>query len=205
MKKLIGKLSFLSCALVLALPISASAATIETVNGNSSYAKITQSQLLSQNGVTIKMNEDKPVQVEFLDGSVEEFTYTLEDISNTKGTQSSGIMSTRSSGIRKRATVTRGIKTASLELWGDATWSNRSVSFDDDVYLDYWGASTSVDEDQTWVTKRTGSNNNYAKARTRGVCTTTEPATGVQYNQSFDFEIWLDPANSTNMFLHINK
>ncbi|NCC15452.1 MAG: hypothetical protein EOM28_03770 [Clostridia bacterium] len=54
LKKLIGKLSFLVFAFALDLPVSASAATIETVNSDSYYTKLSQRQLLSQDGVTIK-------------------------------------------------------------------------------------------------------------------------------------------------------
>lgn len=101
--------------------------------------------------------------------------------------------------------MTRTIKTADLELSGNATWEGRGVSFDDDVFLDYWGLNTVVDEDRTWVTQRTGTNNNYAKARTRGTCTTTEPVAGVEYHKTFDFEMWLDPVDSSKPILHINR
>ncbi len=99
--------------------------------------------------------------------------------------------------------VDRGYGTANLELYGYATYSNRSVSFDGDVYLDFWGLNTSVDENETKVIKRTGSGNNYAKAGTNGTVTTTEPATGVFFTRKFNFEMWLDPANSEKAMIHV--
>lgn len=198
MKKITKKLTFLACSLVLAFPVSASAATMKAVNQDfnivSNYVKLSQSQLSNEEGITIQLNENEPVQVQYPDGSVETLTYQIENVVNPKSRKISQI-----------ARATRGIRTASLELWGYATWEDRSVSFDDEVYLDYWGVGTSVEEDNTWISQRTGTNNTYAKARTRGDCTTTEPATGVEYSSSFDFELWLDPADSSRAFMHINK
>ena len=200
MKSFAKKLSFLVCTLALAFPVSASAANITTpttVNSNSNYEKLSDKQLLSETGVTILLQQNEPLQVEYPDGHIETFTYRVEDTSNANVTKASG--------VTKRASVERGIMSASLELWGYATWEGRTVSFDDDVYLDYWGLSTSVEEDDTWVVKRSATNSGYAEARTRGTCTTIEPITGVEYYTSFDFEMWLDPINSSQTYIHINK
>lgn len=184
------------CTFLLMLPISVCAVTMESVKGESNYVKISPEQLLSHEGITIELSENNPVRVEFSDGRIETFTYTLEDV---------GRKATKASGITKTASVERCFLGGSMTLWGDATWENRSLSFDDDVFLDYWGLSTTIEQEETWVTKRTGDNSEMAKGRTRGVSVVTEPITGTEYHRSFDFEIWLDPVDSSTAYLHINK
>ncbi|NCC15453.1 MAG: hypothetical protein EOM28_03775 [Clostridia bacterium] len=73
-------------------------------------------------------------------------TDAVEDIASTNGVIADGTIGVRAAATTKKVYGTRGIKIVSSELWGYATWNNRSVSFDDDVFLDYWGTNISVDK-----------------------------------------------------------
>ena len=176
------RLASLVFAFVLAVPMSAYAATTETtkVENKGNPIKVSSNQL--SEGVTFSLEKDKPVQVEFPDGQIETFTFKVEDVKNENGS---------------RATS----KTKRMAAY--ATYSGRSVSIDGDAYLDFWGLNTSVDEKETKVIKRTGSGNNYAKAGTTGTVSTTEPATGVFFTKKFNFEMWLDPANSDTAIINV--
>lgn len=189
------RLASLVFAFVLAVPMSAYAATTETtkVENKGNPIKVSSNQL--SEGVTFSLEKDKPVQVEFPDGQIETFTFKVEDVKNENGS--------RATSKTKRMAVERGYGTANLELSAYATYSGRSVSIDGDAYLDFWGLNTSVDEKETKVIKRTGSGNNYAKAGTTGTVSTTEPATGVFFTKKFNFEMWLDPANSDTAIINV--
>lgn len=103
------QLSLLICVLSFAFPVSASAAEIESVNGESTYVKRSSAQVSDEEGITIALEENEPVSVEFPDGRIETFTYKVEDV-DKNGT--AGIQSTS---VTKRASVTRDTLTASLE------------------------------------------------------------------------------------------
>lgn len=74
--------------------------------------------------------------MEFSVSDVETFTYELYDITD--------INHLKKKGQYESSFITRGIRTENLELWGYATWEKRSVTFDDNVYLDYWGTNSSI-------------------------------------------------------------
>ena len=125
------RLASLVFAFVLAVPMSAYAATTETtkVENKGNPIKVSSNQL--SEGVTFSLEKDKPVQVEFPDGQIETFTFKVEDVKNENGS--------RATSKTKRMAVERGYGTANLELSAYATYSGRSVSIDGDAYLDFWG------------------------------------------------------------------
>ena len=81
------RLASLVFAFVLAVPMSAYAATTETtkVENKGNPIKVSSNQL--SEGVTFSLEKDKPVQVEFPDGQIETFTFKVEDVKNENGSR----------------------------------------------------------------------------------------------------------------------
>lgn len=191
------KIFVTAIGLMMIFPFSVNAATFEVANeANYDYIKLDDSALKNGHDLLIELRENQPVTVEFPDGRIEEFVYTTETVGNANTLASDSVI--------KNVTAKRTVKTADLVLYGKAEWANRSVSYIDDVYLANTSINTALSEHVEKITQRTASGNEYAKARTVGQVVTTEPASGVEFHTHFDFEMWLDPANSSRTFLKIN-
>lgn len=191
MKKILNKVSLITMAMFIALPTTASAAVVKSnpIQPQNNYVKISEEQIID-NEVVIALEANKPVQVELPDGRVDTFTYYVDNCSRS-GEQKVGVI--------------RSLRLSHLELWCKAKWENRKVSVVGDAKLDFTGVNSEITEEDTYVEVRTSSSQNpNAIIRTEGVLGTNIVKDYYEYVDSFDFEMWLDPADSTQGFIHIN-
>lgn len=157
-----------------------------------------------EDGVTFKLTNKQPVQVEFPDGHMETFEYLAEDISSEMAARATST-SNRVSVSRKVDSILTGLAgTVQFTLWADATWANRAVTITDKG-LKYSSTFADVTPESTSITVKSASGSNYAKVRTIGSIQFYYPLElGNYYEKTYDFELWLDPANSSTGYLHIN-
>ena len=190
MKKFLSKINLITMALLIAVPTTASAATLEStpIQPQNNYVKISEDQI-TDNEIVIAVKANEPIQVELPDGRVDTFTYYVDN--SRAGEQKVGVI--------------RTLRLSHLELWCKAKWQNRNVTVVGDAKLGFTGTNSEITEDDTYVEVRTSSSQNpYAIIRTEGVLGTNIIKDYYEFVDSFDFEMWLDPADSTQGFLHIN-
>lgn len=190
MKRFLNKVSLIAMAMCIALPTTASAATLKSnpIQPQNNYVKISEEQIVN-NEVVIVVEANEPVQVELPDGRVDTFTYYIDN----------------SRAGERKVGVIRSIRLSHLELWCKAKWEDRKVSVVGDAKLGFTGTNSEITEEDTYVEVRTSSSQNpNAIIRTEGVLGTNIIKDYYEFVDSFDFEMWLDPADSSKGFIHIN-
>lgn len=194
MKKLISM--FCACVMMFTF---VSAGAVDVQSESDSKKVLTASNISSsefeKSSKTILLKMDKPVTITYPDGSSE--TFTLNDNQNVM---------TRAG--KNRINVTRSINRltwdADLVLWADCTWGNRQVTIlDKGLSVSTWMCE--LTEHSENITVKSASNNNYAKVRATGLLTRHNLGTGdLNGTVNYDFELWADPANSSQAYIHIN-
>ena len=141
----------------------------------------------------IKLDKDTPITLIMPDGTKAEYELLVDD------TTRSG-----SKNLSVKGNYKYGLYSVYVTLWAKATWSNRTVTINDQG-ISYTGTCATVQNSKSWITNQKGASNTYAKVRTTGEIVWYWILQGVPGGSSnWDFELWLDPANSDSAFLRYN-
>lgn len=140
----------------------------------------------------IELRAGEPVTVVHPDGGYDVYTYNL--------------VQTRAADERVSVTrsINKGAWSAEMELWADGRWSDRTVRITK-IGKNFTGSCVRYENAEETITRATGTGNVKATARATGdivwyLVSTGSPAGTVSY----DFEIQLDPADSSRAYLKVN-
>lgn len=177
--------------------LSAPAGTVTADNMyEDSYNVISTNQIdiaeLDDNSL-IKLNTNMPVTITAPNGEKAEYALSIDN------TARSGEKT-----LSVKGNYQHGVYSVYVTLWAKATWGNRTVTITDQGFS-YTGTCAEVQNAKSWITNKKGSSNTYAKARTTGDVVWYWIYQGVPGGSAnWDFELWLDPANSNSAFLKYN-